>query len=130
MEIEAVNLAEKGEFEKALKVINAALEITLNRASLYNNRAHVFQFQKKFDEALSDLSTAIDLAQSSHKKTLSQAHCQRGVLHRRASRLEEAKQDFEIAASLGSQFAKSQLVELNPYAALCNQMLRKVMDSL
>lgn len=41
-----------------------------------------------------------------------------------------ARDDFARAADLGSKFAKSQLVELNPYAALCNQMLRKVMSDL
>ena len=32
--------------------------------------------------------------------------------------------DFRAAAALGSGFAKSKLVELNPYAAMCNAMLR------
>jgi len=41
-----------------------------------------------------------------------------------------ARLDFEVAAKLGSHFAKMQLVELNPYAALCNQMLHDVMGKL
>jgi hypothetical protein len=97
-------------------------------------------------EAFDDLTKAIELAGTIQKKTLSQALCQRGTLHRRESRFELAREDFEIAAQMGNQFAKSQvgiflelfvllhfsfqLVELNPYAALCNQMLRKVMDTL
>ncbi|RZC33296.1 tetratricopeptide repeat protein 36 -like [Asbolus verrucosus] len=130
LEIEAIKLAETGKLDEALALLNRALEIAPNRASIYNNRAHVYQFQRKFTEAFDDLTKAIELARDLQKKTLSQAHCQRGLLHRRASRLESAREDFEIAAQLGNRFAKSQLVELNPYAALCNQMLRKVMDSL
>lgn len=38
--------------------------------------------------------------------------------------------DFEAAAKLGSEFAKAQLVQMNPYAALCNRMLRDVMGKL
>ncbi|KAJ8923318.1 hypothetical protein NQ315_001876 [Exocentrus adspersus] len=67
---------------------------------------------------------------TSTKKTLCQAYCQRGLLHRRADRTDEARTDFEIAAKMGSRFAKGQLIELNPYAALCNQMLQRVMDTL
>ncbi|XP_068914536.1 tetratricopeptide repeat protein 36 homolog isoform X1 [Tenebrio molitor] len=146
MEIEAIKLAENGKLDEALSTLTEALKITPNRASIYNNRAHVYQFQKKFSEAFDDLTKAIELAGTIQKKTLSQALCQRGTLHRRESRFELAREDFEIAAQMGNQFAKSQvgtflelflllhfsfqLVELNPYAALCNQMLRKVMDTL
>jgi hypothetical protein len=37
---------------------------------------------------------------------------------------EAALEDFKAAAALGSGFAKSMLVEMNPYAAMCNAMLR------
>ena len=43
---------------------------------------------------------------------------------------EEAIRDWESAARLGSQFAKSRLVQLNPYAALCNRMLHQVFSRL
>lgn len=39
---------------------------------------------------------------------------------------DEAKKDFVRAAKAGSSFAKSQLVALNPYAAMCNAMLREI----
>jgi hypothetical protein len=35
-----------------------------------------------------------------------------------------ALEDFKAAAGLGSGYAKSMLVEMNPYAAMCNAMLR------
>lgn len=41
--------------------------------------------------------------------------------------IDEARDDFNKSAKLGSQFAKQQLVELNPYAQLCNQMVTKVL---
>ena len=41
-----------------------------------------------------------------------------------------AKEDLRNAANLGGQFAKQLLVTLNPYAALCNQMLAEVMCKL
>lgn len=55
---------------------------------------------------------------------------QRGLIHRLQSRDEEARQDFERAARLGSSFARRQLVLLNPYSALCNQMLCEMLGRL
>ena len=41
-----------------------------------------------------------------------------------------ALEDFKIAASLGNDFAKQMVVQLNPYAALCNQMLSEVIGKI
>nr|CAI5870270.1 unnamed protein product [Callosobruchus analis] len=128
--VEAVRLAESGNLEKGLAVINEAIEIAPTRPSLYNNRAHIYQFLRKFDAALEDVQKAISLCSDNHTKTACLAHCQRGVLYRKSGRVNEARGDFEFAAKMGNQFAKSQLVELNPYAALCNQMLKQVMDTM
>ncbi|XP_030745224.1 tetratricopeptide repeat protein 36 homolog [Sitophilus oryzae] len=130
MELEAIQLAEQGKLQEAIKLVNSAIDATPNRPSLYNNRAHILQYLRQFDDALNDLTTAISLCTDQHKKTLSQAYTQRGILYKRNNKIELAKEDFENAARLGNKFAKSQLIELNPYAALCNQMLKQVMDQL
>ncbi|KAJ8959038.1 hypothetical protein NQ318_022293 [Aromia moschata] len=130
LEIEAIALAERGNLSEALNVINSAVEMAPKKPSLYNNRAYIFQYLRKFQDALEDVTAAINLASEKHRKTLCQAHCQRGVLRRKFNNLDLAREDFEIAAKMGNQFAKAQLVELNPYAALCNQMLRQVTDAL
>lgn len=125
MEISAIKLAESGDLQEALSLLNQALTIAPNRASIYNNRAQVYQFQKKDEgkkfqlnikiykkniiEAFSDLTKAINLAKMSQVKTLSQALCQRGLLYRKSSKFDEARQDFEKAAKLGNHFAKSQV---------------------
>ncbi|KAG5899039.1 hypothetical protein JTB14_000063 [Gonioctena quinquepunctata] len=129
LEVEAIHLAENGNLNEALNLINKALDITPHRPSLYNNRANIYQYLRKFEDAFNDVTKAIELITDKHKKTKCLAYCQRGILHRRAEREELARADFEIAAKMGNNFAKGQLVELNPYAALCNQMLRQVMDT-
>ena len=43
---------------------------------------------------------------------------------------ERALEDFKMAAKLGSEFAKHQVMLMNPYAALCNQMLGEVMSRI
>jgi hypothetical protein len=41
---------------------------------------------------------------------------------------EEALSCFQIAAENGCCFAKQQVVALNPYAALCNKMLKEMIQ--
>lgn len=76
-------------------------------------------------EALKDLHLAVGLSQGKGRAG-TQALCQRGALYRWMGQDDEAKKDFVRAAKAGSSFAKSQLVALNPYAAMCNAMLREI----
>ncbi|NXA26078.1 TTC36 protein, partial [Ibidorhyncha struthersii] len=79
--------------------------------------------------ALRDLDAAIRLSRGCGRAAC-QSFVQRGLIHRLQSRDEEARRDFERAARLGSSFARRQLVLLNPYSALCNQMLCEMLGRL
>jgi hypothetical protein len=39
-------------------------------------------------------------------------------------------EDLKRASNLGSQFAKTRLIELNPYAAMCNAMMTEMMTKI
>ena len=82
--------------------------------------------------AMEDLENAIELSQNNPQssKALGQALCQRGILKRLDGNAEGALEDFKQAACLGSPFAKQMVVKMNPYAALCNQMLADVMQKM
>lgn len=77
--------------------------------------------------ALVDLTESIDLSGETHPLTKCRALCQRGSIKRKLNDLEGAREDFNESAKLGSKFARQQLVELNPYAQLCNQMVSKLL---
>ncbi len=79
--------------------------------------------------AVEDLEHAISLS-GGIGRSACQALVQRGLLLRLSGRDEEARADFEKAAALGSEFARQQVVILNPYAALCNRMLSEVINKL
>lgn len=79
--------------------------------------------------ALEDLDRAISLS-GGRGRTACQGLVQRGLLRRLAGQDDEAREDFEKAAGLGSEFARQQAVALNPYAALCNKMLSEVINKL
>ncbi|XP_022216894.2 tetratricopeptide repeat protein 36 homolog [Drosophila obscura] len=129
LELQGVLLTEKGSFDEALTQFQLALN-QAQRASVLNNRAQTLRLAKRDVEALDDLNKALELASDQQTRTRCHAHCQRGILYRKLDNLDAARSDFEAAAQLGSKLAREQLVEINPFAALCNQMLRQAFDQL
>lgn len=83
-----------------------------------------------------DLKSAIDLIDINgcrcvdKNKVLSQVLCQRALIFRFQNDETRSYADFQRAAKLGNEFAKTQVVKLNPYAALCNSMLNQMLTKL
>lgn len=82
-----------------------------------------------YAEARKDLDRAIELSHG-RGKAACQAYCQRAMLHHYTGNEDLASTDWESASNLGSQFAKDQLTQKNPYATLCNKMLHDVFKNL
>lgn len=61
------------------------------------------------EDAFVDLNRSIIACTEKNLRTKCQALCQRGVLYRKMEKLDEARADFEDAASLGSKFARTQV---------------------
>lgn len=79
--------------------------------------------------AIQDLDMALQLT-NGKGKVASQAYCQRAMLHQLMGNSQKAIEDWKAASNLGNKFAKQQLVQYNPYAALCNKMLHDVFKNL
>jgi len=129
MEKEAMIAAERGDINHAIQIFTKVIKECPGNGSCYNNRAQAYRLLGRTDSALVDLGTALRLSEGKGK-VASNAFCQRGTLLRKDGQDEAAMDDFRSAAALGSGFAKSMLVELNPYAAMCNAMLRKVFTEM
>ncbi|XP_063965521.1 tetratricopeptide repeat protein 36 homolog [Lytechinus pictus] len=129
LELEGVKSAEANDFDAALNYFNQAVSLAPNRASCYNNRAQALRLRGDVDGALEDLNKAIELSQGTGKAAC-QAYTQRGLIYRLEKKDDEALADFKRAANLGSPFARTQVIQMNPYAAMCNQMLTEVMGRL
>ncbi|KAM9442141.1 tetratricopeptide repeat protein 36 [Salvelinus alpinus] len=129
LEMEGVTAAEAGDLPTALERFSQAIDTLPQRASGYNNRAQTRRLQEDTEGALEDLERAIALS-GGVGRTACQALVQRGLLLRLACQDDKAREDFERAAVLGSEFARQQVVVLNPYAALCNRMLTEVINKL
>jgi len=129
LELEGVQQAEEGNVERALELFNQAIELAPTHASAYNNRAQALRLRGDTQGALQDLNKAIETSRG-RGKAACQAYTQRGLIKRLEEDEEGAKEDFNNAANLGGQFAKQLLVAMNPYAALCNQMLSDVMSRM
>ncbi|XP_065800076.1 tetratricopeptide repeat protein 36 isoform X1 [Muntiacus reevesi] len=129
LELQAVIAAEAGDLSTALERFGQAINLLPERASAYNNRAQARRLQGDVAGALEDLERALALS-GGRGRTARQGFVQRGLVARLQGRDDDARSDFERAARLGSQFARRQLVLLNPYAALCNRMLADMMGQL
>ncbi|XP_059058426.1 tetratricopeptide repeat protein 36 homolog [Achroia grisella] len=124
---EGVQLAEAGQYEDALRLLTRGIEVAPDRAAAYNDRAQLLRLMKRDNDAMADLDKALQLTEGSKGRARALALCQRGVLLKKLGQGDLARAAFTEAAKLGSGFAKKQVVEMNPYAALCNQMLTQVM---
>ncbi|NXB78806.1 TTC36 protein, partial [Donacobius atricapilla] len=152
LELQGVSAAESGDVSTALERFSEAIRLLPERASGYNNRAQAlrlrgdvageqrrcgcspgtlspYQRLPSLPGALQDLDAAIRLSRGCGRAAC-QSFVQRGLIHRLQARDELARRDFERAARLGSAFARRQLVLLNPYSALCNQMLCEMLGRL
>ncbi|XP_066495871.1 tetratricopeptide repeat protein 36 [Tiliqua scincoides] len=129
LETEGVAAAETGDLDGALKKFDQAVQLLPERASAYNNRAQALRLKGDVASALKDLEAALMLSQGAGRVAC-QSFVQRGLIRHLQGHPEEGRRDFEQAARLGSLFARQQLVLMNPYAALCNQMLAQVMKEL
>lgn len=80
-------------------------------------------------ETINDLNKAIELCgdDDKYKLTKCRAYTQRGIIKRKLNDNEGARDDFNESAKMGSVFSQQQLIELNPYAQLCNQMVTKIL---
>ncbi|KAM6432326.1 tetratricopeptide repeat protein 36 [Liasis olivaceus] len=129
LEAQGIAAAEGGDLELALEKFNQAIQLLPERASAFNNRAQAFRLGGEVAKALEDLEAALKLSGGAGL-VARQGFVQRGMIQRLQGQEEAARRSFEQAASLGSAFARRQLVLMNPYAALCNQMLSEVMKQL
>lgn len=128
-EQEGINAAENGELQKSIDMFSKSIEMAPKRASGFNNRAQALRLTGDIAGALEDLNNAINLSEGIGKVAC-QAFSQRGLINQLQGKKQQALNDFQEAAKLGSAFAKTMLVQMNPYAALCNQMLAEVMQKL
>eukprot|EP00088_Acartia_fossae_P068819 TRINITY_DN8803_c0_g1_i1.p1 TRINITY_DN8803_c0_g1~~TRINITY_DN8803_c0_g1_i1.p1 ORF type:complete len:198 (-),score=52.48 TRINITY_DN8803_c0_g1_i1:70-663(-) len=129
VELEGMMTAENGNIDGAIQIFTQIIEENKNYASAYNNRAQAYRLKADTNRALGDLEAALRLS-GGKGKVAARAFCQRGMINRKFGHDDSAIEDFKAAADLGSAFAKSMLVEMNPYAAMCNAMLKNVFEAM
>ncbi|NXJ09441.1 TTC36 protein, partial [Odontophorus gujanensis] len=129
LELRGVSAAESGDASAAVQRFSEAIRLLPERASAYNNRAQALRLEGDVEGALRDLDTAVLLSRG-RGRAACQSLVQRGLIRRLQKREDDARCDFQRAARLGSGFARRQLVLLNPYSALCNQMLSEMLGRL
>jgi tetratricopeptide (TPR) repeat protein len=146
--------AEKGNANAAIKYFSDALKMLPGSVSALNNRAQAYQLLGKKQEAMNDLNECVrliigredeekdtgkdqdtekdttddDTLPSKKLKLKEKVYTQRGILLKVVGKIDEARADFEVAAKLGSDFAKSEVVYLNPIARLCGETVSELLQ--
>jgi len=123
-----VRAADEGKFDDSIAFFTQAIQCCPQCPSGYNNRAQALRLKGDIERALQDLNEAIRISNGLGRAAC-QAFTQRAIVHRLSKNEEAATEDFTKAASLGSAFAKSQLVLMNPYAALCNKVMSQILST-
>lgn len=54
-EVEAIEAAEKGQLQQGLDILNRAIEQQPRRPSLFNNRAYIYQYLRRFQGNVKEL---------------------------------------------------------------------------
>ena len=132
IELQAIQAAEVEEdFAKALSLINKAIAMSPEYPSPYNNRAQIYRLMEKDEESvLADLNKAISLSNDDFPRVKAQALCQRAWLKYSKGEMADAYVDFESSSTLGCSDAKKMTVRCNPYARLCNNIMREMLQRL
>ncbi|KAJ1973606.1 hypothetical protein H4R35_004030 [Dimargaris xerosporica] len=128
-ETQGVRLAEQDDFEAALTIFTAIIQGCPIYSSVYNNRAQVYRLQHEFALALQDLDKAIVYA-NGDANVLRQAYTQRGIIKKTQGDNDGAYADFEQGGQYGNPLAKEVAVMENPYAKLCNAMMKETLKRL
>ncbi|XP_055335509.1 tetratricopeptide repeat protein 36-like [Paramacrobiotus metropolitanus] len=105
LELDAVQAAEIGNLEDAIRILTEYVRLYPTSASGYNNRAQAYRLNGDLQEAENDLNTAINLCQDCGPVG-KQAFAQRAIVRELKGDKEGAKSDFSAAAALGNTFAK------------------------
>lgn len=129
LEIDGVKKAEEGNTHLAVEIFTEAIRLYDKRASLYNNRAQAYRILSDITSAKSDLDEAIFLS-NGKGRAARQAYTQRALLYKLQGEDDRALDDFKKSACLGSDYAKFQVVAMNPYAAMCNAVMTEYIEKI
>ncbi|XP_022667988.1 tetratricopeptide repeat protein 36-like isoform X1 [Varroa destructor] len=132
-EARAVAVAEAGLYNEAHQLLSDLLNRSTSdneRAALLNDRAQVSRLLGNLTDATEDLDAV--LALGVNRRAQRQALTQKALIERVSGRRETAKAFLERAATMGSRFARAQIEAepTNPYARLCNAMVKKMFEEL
>lgn len=129
---------------QSIQIFTEILEQNPTDACVYNNRAQAYRCLNMDGDALQDLDKAIELGNAQKQySVLRQAYTQRAIIRKKKldslvcleqnEHIEieknELLKDFQLGAKYGNKIAAYYAVKLNPYAALCNDMLKTIMTA-
>eukprot|EP01101_Sappina_pedata_P009495 TRINITY_DN5567_c0_g1_i1.p1 TRINITY_DN5567_c0_g1~~TRINITY_DN5567_c0_g1_i1.p1 ORF type:complete len:213 (-),score=71.43 TRINITY_DN5567_c0_g1_i1:51-629(-) len=134
-EKEAVDLAEQGNINESILLLNDLISSHPSYASAYNNRAQAYRLQEKWNESLADCNTSISLCEDAstdiwlpsdrRSALLCQSLTQRALVHRALSLEAESLADFARVKTIKASQCKDS--SENAYAKMCHSAVQEML---
>ena len=127
LKLQALECFKGNDFVEAMKLLEKAMIEDNDDPSVYLNIA-IIQAASSNDNsqmAIDMLSKAISL--DSDTVTSRAAHSLRSTLYERLGEDEKAREDVVMAAKMGDKAARDRLRMNNPYAAMCDEVVKGAM---
>ena len=93
---------EKGDYDRAIKDFNMAIDLNPHYAYAYNNRGAAYRSKGNFDRAIEDCSKAIKL-----KSNYAEPYSNRGAAYREKGEIDRAIADYDKAIDLKPDFVEA-----------------------
>jgi len=117
--------------QKALQLLQRAIDAAPDYPSPYNNRAQVRRLcgaAVPTSAVVADLDAAVQLSGEEFPAVKQQALHHRAWLHYLAGEMQAAFVDFEAAGQLGSEEARTMATRCNPFARLCGAAVQEMLE--
>lgn len=128
LKLQALESFNKNDFDGSMKLLNEAMMEDMNDPSIYLNSAIVqvsMSSNASLQEAIDMLTTAITL--DTDIVISRSAYSIRSILYKSLGEGDKAREDMIMAAKMGDKMARDKLRMDNPYAAMCDEVLKGAM---
>lgn len=126
-QLKAIGMAEEGEYEAAAEVLLPLIALYPKSVGIYTNLGQIYQLAEQHEKAKEILLLGVERSEEEESVPLRSLYCQLGNLYMYSKEEEEARRYWEKAKAMGSSYAAEKLVEFNPVAQLCNQIVGQLL---
>lgn len=128
LKAQALECLNRMDFSGSMKLLEEATAEDMNDPSVYSNKAIVLASatNNNLQEAIDMVTKAITLGTDTIVSR--KAYSLRSIFYKSLGETDKAREDILMAARMGDEEARNKLRMSNPYAAMCDEVLKGAMS--